>query len=216
MRESPRIRRLRTDLKALERLRDESSILDFLIPQPLPNGPPEAYLVRFRGIGLWRPSGSGEVLIREQHEVSIRLGASYPRMMPELAWKTPIFHPNISAGGVVCLGGYGLHWVPSLNLDELCVMLWDMVRYANFDVKSAYNREAALWARDQTAYRLPVDPRPLRDRIAGLAASAATALPPRTIAATPVPAADVLFIDGEAVVDAEIVESEDSDVLFIE
>ena len=64
----------------------------------------------------------------------VTLGASYPRLQPELAWQTPIFHPNISAGGVVCLGGYGTYWVPSLNLDELCEMLWDMVRYANFDV----------------------------------------------------------------------------------
>ena len=27
---------------------------------------------------------------------------------------------------MVCLGGYGTHWVPSVQLDELCMMLWDM------------------------------------------------------------------------------------------
>ena len=63
-------------------------------------------------------------MLRDQHEVTIRLGANYPRMMPELSWKSPIFHPNISGSGVVCLGGYGTYWVPSLNLDELCEMLW--------------------------------------------------------------------------------------------
>ena len=70
-------------------------------------------------------------------------------MMPELAWKSPIFHPNISASGVVCLGGYGTYWVPSLALDELCSMLWDMIRYENFDETSPYNREAAAWALDR-------------------------------------------------------------------
>jgi hypothetical protein len=88
-------------------------------------------------------------------------------MMPELAWKTPIFHPNISASGVVCLGGYGTYWVPSLTLDELCVMLWDMIRYENYDETSPYNRDAANWIKNQIHYRLPLDPRPLRDRKAG-------------------------------------------------
>jgi hypothetical protein len=87
-------------------------------------------------------------------------------MMPELAWRSPIFHPNISSSGVVCLGGYGTFWAPSLNLDDLCVMLWDMVRYANYDVNSPYNREAALWAKTQEEFQFPVDARPLRDRVA--------------------------------------------------
>ena len=64
----------------------------------------------------------------------------------------------------MCLGGYGTHWVPSLSLDELCEMLWDMIRYRNYDVDSPYNREAALWAKTQTQHFLPVDDRPIRDR----------------------------------------------------
>ena len=87
-------------------------------------------------------------------------------MMPELAWKSPIFHPNISASGVVCLGGYGTYWVPSLALDELCGMLWDMIRFENYDETSPYNREAAAWAKNQTFFRLPIDDRPLRNRLA--------------------------------------------------
>lgn len=218
MRESPRIRRLRTDLKALEKLRDESTILQFETTRAPYNSPPEGYVVRFRGKGLWRPDRTTDVLLRDQHEVSIHLGASYPRMMPDLAWKTPIFHPNISASGVVCLGGYGTHWVPSLNLDELCGMLWDMIRYENYDVESPYNREAALWAKTQGIYRLPVDERSLLDQVAGINNKAKEMLPPnvaapqRPVDDTP----DVIFIDGEAVVEAEVVEPEDPDILFIE
>jgi hypothetical protein len=215
MRESPRIRRLRTDLKALEQLRAESSILDFSVPRGLYGTPPESYIVRFRGRGLWRSDGMDEPLVREHHEVTIQLGAAYPRMMPELAWQTPIFHPNISGSGVVCLGGYGTHWVPSLNLDELCIMLWDMVRYANFDVESPYNREAASWAKEQNRGRFPVDERPLRDKVAGVAPVNATRKPPIMAKPQALPVAEVMFLD-DNVVDAEIVEPEDPDILFIE
>lgn len=218
MRESPRIRRLRSDFKALEKLREESSILDFEVANTTHDAPPESYAITFRGRGLWRADSSADVLIREQHVVHIHLGAAYPRMMPDLAWKTPIFHPNISGSGVVCLGGYGTHWVPSLNLDELCGMLWDMIRYKNFDVESPYNREAALWAKSQRAVRLPIDNRPLRDRIAGVAPTKREAARP-PITAVPVrkpEIPDVLFIDGEEVVEAEVVGSSNEDILFIE
>ena len=82
--------------------------------------------------------------------------------MPEIRWITPIYHPNISEIGMVCLGGYGTHWVPSVQLDELCIMLWDMARYHNYDIRSPYNRDAALWVANQTTILFPTDQRPLR------------------------------------------------------
>ena len=163
MRPSPRSRRLQSDHKALSQLAADSSIFSFQAY----GTPPDFYILKFRGRGFWKPDPRGEVMARDEHEVHVRLGASYPRMMPELAWKSPIFHPNISASGVVCLGGYGTYWVPSLSLDELCGMLWDMIRYENFDETSPYNREAAAWAKNQSFYRLPIDSRPLRDKLAG-------------------------------------------------
>ena len=65
----------------------------------------------------------------------------------------------------MCLGGYSTNWVPSLGLAELCEMLWDMVRYANYDPKSAYNYAAGRWSETQTQYDFPLDPRNLRDRM---------------------------------------------------
>jgi hypothetical protein len=146
----------------MERLRDESSVLDFQTR----GSPADYYILTFHGRGLWRPEPQAPVDVRDEHVVHVQLNSSYPRMMPDLSWRTPMFHPNISAGGHVCLGGYGTHWVPSVQLDELCHMLWDMIRYANFDIKSPYNREAAQWVRIQTDYIFPLDPRPLRDRVA--------------------------------------------------
>lgn len=202
----------------MEQLRAESTILDF----DAVGEPAERYMVRFRGRGLWRPEGSHSVAVRESHEVRIKLVASYPRMMPELTWLSPVFHPNISASGVVCLGGYGTHWVPSLSLDELCEMLWDMIRYRNYDVDSPYNREAALWARSQTQHFLPVDDRSIRDRMPH--ASGAPACSPAVRAASalddsrPSAAVEVLIIDdpGEEVIEAEIVPAEDEDIVFLD
>jgi ubiquitin-protein ligase len=162
MYESPRIRRLRSDLAALEALRAESSVFSFKAG----GNPPQQYTLGFRGQSLARERG--KVVIRDYHEVEVKLGASYPRTMPELRWLTPIYHPNISEIGMICLGAYGTHWVPSLALDELCVMLWDMARYQNYDIRSPYNREAALWAANQTTFRFAIDHRSLRDQRAAL------------------------------------------------
>jgi ubiquitin-protein ligase len=169
--ESPRIRRLKSDLAALEALRAESSVFQFRSA----GNPPQQYLLGFRGKSLSRDRG--KVVVRDFHEVEIKLGASYPRTMPELRWLTPIYHPNISEIGMVCLGAYGTHWVPSLALDELCVMLWDMARYQNYDIRSPYNREAALWAANQTAFRFPIDARALRDKRAALGRTEAEVFP---------------------------------------
>jgi ubiquitin-protein ligase len=154
---SPRTRRLRNDLAALDRLRSESSVFRF----GAQGDPPYQYSILFQGRGLWRDRG--KIRLSEAHRVEVKLGASYPRSMPEIRWVTPIYHPNISEIGMVCLGGYGTNWVPSVQLDELCVMLWDMARYHNYDIRSPYNRDAALWVASQTAFLFPVDPRPLRD-----------------------------------------------------
>src|SRR3954453_18207907 len=160
--ESPQMRRLRSDLNAMERLRAESSVLRFRTT----GQPAQRYLIEFHGQSLAREKG--KVVLRDRHEVEIRLGSGYPRTMPELRWLTPIYHPNISEIGLVCLGGYGTHWVPSPNLGGLWGMLWDMARFHNYDIRSPYNREAALWVANQTTYRFPLDPRPLRDLRAAL------------------------------------------------
>jgi ubiquitin-protein ligase len=162
MHQSPRARRLRNDLIALERLRSESSIFRFTAV----GDPPQHYQIWFQGKSLWRERSKVKIL--EAHRVEIKLGTSYPRTFPELRWLTPIFHPNISEIGMVCLGGYGTHWVPSVQLDDLCVMLWDMARYHNYDIRSPYNREAALWVAGQSTFQFPLDNRELRDLRAAL------------------------------------------------
>lgn len=226
-RRSPRERRLNSDLRALQQLARESNIIDF----EARGNPPEVYRVFFRGTGLWKPQDSADVLVRDNHEVTITLTSAYPRMIPELAWQTPIFHPNISASGVVCLGGYGTHWVPSLMLDELCHMLWDMIRYKNFDIESPYNREAAVWTKQQAHYAFPVDHRPLRNQIEKAAEpvpSETTSHPSDSNASSsalgqPAPTSqpDVQFLDPatpdpSATTENAAEENGDNDIMFIE
>ena len=163
MRPSPRIRRLKSDYRSVCQLRDESSIFSF----ECSGTPPQKYELLFTGTGFYQDPSTGKIKVRNQHRVTVDLIASYPRMMPGLAWQTPIFHPNISTNGVVCMGGYGSNWVPSLTLDEMITMLWDMIRYKNFDSDSPYNREAAAWAQRQTEFKLPIDTRSIRDRVSG-------------------------------------------------
>ena len=141
---------------------DESTIFSFQAS----GGPPQKYRLVFTGAGFQRDK-NGIITVSNHHEVLVELGAAYPRMVPNLAWQTPVFHPNISNNGVVCLGGYGTHWVPSLTLSEMCTMLWDMIRYKNFDIDSPYNREAALWAKMQSDFDFPIDVRSIRDKISG-------------------------------------------------
>lgn len=160
MRLSPRQRRLNADYEAIKQLDRESSIFTFEAIGTCP----ESYRFVFAGLGFWKLD-SGQIVVRDEHEVTVELGSAYPRLIPGLAWQTPIFHPNISTSGVVCLGGYGTHWVPSLKLDELCIMLWDMIRYKNFDTESPYNREAANWTKSQTQHAFPIDSRSLRNEV---------------------------------------------------
>lgn len=159
--DTPRVRRLKADHDAMKLLKENSTILDY---QAF-GDPAERYMVTLKGKGLLRKTESDPVEVAEVHRVEIRLGIDYPRSRPDLQWLTAIYHPNISAVGAVCLGGYSTNWVPSLGLAELCEMLWDMVRYANFDPKSAYNYAAGRWSETQTQYDFPLDPRNLRDRM---------------------------------------------------
>lgn len=200
MRKSPRERRLNSDFRSVQQLQEQSTIFSFQAT----GNPPQKYRLVFKGAGFQRDR-NGVITVSQHHEVLVELGAAYPRMIPNLAWQTPIFHPNISNNGVVCLGGYGTHWVPSLTLSEMCTMLWDMIRYKNFDSDSPYNREAAMWAKVQNDFQFPIDQRSIRDR---LGAQEAEALPE----ASPVVAVAQVARDSSDIEVAEVIEIvEDAD-----
>jgi len=229
--DTPRGRRLVADAEALKALREQSSILDFQAH----GDPPERYLVTFRGRGLARRSEVDPVETADVHRVEIRLGIDYPRSRPDLQWLTGIYHPNISGVGAVCLGGYSTNWAPSLGLAELVEMLWDMVRMANYDPKSAYNYAAGRWCETQTLFDLPVDKRSLRDRVGRTVGSnvikleinapakpapVPAAIPifsaPVPIPPPPAPVEDILIIDDVTPEPSRPPRPKDDDILIIE
>jgi hypothetical protein len=53
-------------------------------------------------------------------------------------------------------------WDRDLTLVALCERLWDMARYAYFNLEKAANFSARNWAEKPTGVCFPVDPRPLR------------------------------------------------------
>jgi ubiquitin-protein ligase len=199
--DTPRVRRLKADAEAMKALKEHSTILEYQAH----GDPPERYLVTLKGKGLLRKTEADPVEIAEVHRVEIRLGIDYPRSRPDLQWLTSIYHPNISAVGAVCLGGYSTNWVPSLGLAELCEMLWDMVRYENYDPKSAYNYAAGRWCETQAQFDFPLDERSLKDRmtktvgdnIIRFSAPPASTAPPALKEAPPIvkpPEEDILII----------------------
>lgn len=149
--ESPRDRRLRKDLREMEQLREDSTIMDF---EAL-GDPPDKYRILFQGPGLVEEGG--QLVPSAPHELEISLGAQYPRALPNIRWLTPIRHPNIMAGNQPCLGSYT--FTPRQKLTDLVELLWDLQRMAIF------GPEIRGWDPRLKGVELPLDPRVLRDRV---------------------------------------------------
>ena len=232
MRKTPRMRRLNSDRRRLEQLAEQSTIFEFEC-----FGDP-AEIVRvtiFWKRALARSASSG----REGTQCS-RSSCELVRLVSASDARAALADADLSSQrlGRRCrlFGGYGTYWVPSLMLDELCEMLWDMIRYQNFDVDSPYNRDAAAWTKTQKTLTLPLDRRPIRDKVADGIVDVRNDIQPRQptfadlpevskvevdirhvdlIAPTVIP--DILFLDEESdVITAEIVQDNESDILVIE
>ena len=186
-----RERRLAQELTRMERLRQQSTLIDFAAK----GDPPDDYLVTYKCIGMVNADQKGS-----EHVARIYLHAEYPRRPPEVSFLTPIFHPNIAAPlqmvpvqaqihqllasahdettrqrirqrvfgdedlfkARVCLDTLDLNWSPAITLDVVCLELGEMIQYKRHNPDSPLNHEAAEWAR-QHADLFPVDTRSLRD-----------------------------------------------------
>jgi len=148
------LERLRRDRTEMEQLRAESSIVSFET-QGEPDAP-TGYLVTFRGRGLER-GAAGEAAVREIHQVEISVAGEYPVSLPDIVWRTPILHPNISADGRPCLSFFAMG--PSVRLVDLVELLWDFARMAVFNASS----DVEAWNAIRLAYGFPLDERTIRD-----------------------------------------------------
>jgi ubiquitin-protein ligase len=106
--------------------------------------------LRYTGIKL----GDRGPAPTNEHRVEIFLPAGYPLQAPVVNWLTPIFHPNISMRGSVCLGILAERYLPGIGLAYIVRMLIDIVRYRNYDLQGVYNVDARTWAQSPEGQEL--------------------------------------------------------------
>jgi len=155
---NPRLERLRTDYQRLQELAARSPFIRILSVQ---GSPPMDYTLQFTCRGVERLDNNGNPVYREDHRMRIVLGPQYPLAKPAVQCLTPIFHPNISSSGSVCIGR---EWSSGGRyLDDLVIYLMQMVRYDGEGLTftpDAFNPAAYQWA-TQNRRLLPVDRRPM-------------------------------------------------------
>jgi len=106
--------------------------------------------LRYTGVKL----GDHGPELTSEHRVEIILPADYPLQAPVVNWLTPIFHPNISARGDVCLGILAERYLPGIGLAYIVRMLIDIARYRNYDLHGVYNLDACKWAQSPEGQKM--------------------------------------------------------------
>ncbi|MBI5228718.1 hypothetical protein HY991_01310 [Candidatus Micrarchaeota archaeon] len=97
------------------------------------------YRLRFVGEGV--ENSGNEIKKRFTHEVRILLRREFPYAGGvEVYWTTPIFHPNISKEGLVCIQLLKL-WSPSVSVKNIADGLKQLLENPN--PKDPLNKEAA-------------------------------------------------------------------------
>ena len=138
---APRLRRLAADYEAV---RAEFSGHPHVHVEPLgPHRPPEAYRVTLRVRGL-RLEGNQPRPV-DEHQLEIRLPASYPREKPQCTPLTPVFHPNIKE--YFCIQDY---WAAGQSLVDTIAKISDMIQFRIYNPASPLDALAARWASQNT------------------------------------------------------------------
>jgi ubiquitin-conjugating enzyme E2 D/E len=61
----------------------------------------------------------------------IEFPSDYPYKPPKLLFQTPIFHPNISPKGAICLDILKTEWSPALNISRVLLSLCSLLSDPN-------------------------------------------------------------------------------------
>lgn len=179
--DSPRMRRMKADHELMKELAARSDLISFKAISPIPNLPPERYIVTFKCKSIVDVDRQGNPKYGNTHQVEIYLHNQYPQRWPGMKWLTPIWHPNINhLNGSVCIDA--AWWTASRSLDRLVVMLGEMLQWKNFHDDPTkppfpWDPEAARWSREyrrKNPNAFPIDQRELmRPERVKLTASAA-------------------------------------------
>ena len=166
--DSPRMRRLKADYELMQELAARSDLISFKAISPLPNLPPERYIVTFKCKSIIDVDRQGNPKYGQHHQVEIYLHNQYPQRWPGMKWMTPIWHPNINhLNGSVCIDA--AWWTASRSLDRLVIMLGEMLQWKNYHDDPTkppfpWDPEAARWSREyrkKNPNAFPLDQREL-------------------------------------------------------
>lgn len=148
-----RLDRLFSDDRNMKKLKSEAALINYAAE----GNPPDAYVISFLCNGM-TVDLKHVPRTAQEHKLRIVLHAGYPATAPQLEQVTKVFHPNFAPppSKAVCIDA--TKWTPAESLPDLVVRLFNMISYRLYNLKSAYNPQAAQWVLDNKA-RLPLDGR---------------------------------------------------------
>ena len=148
--------RLEKEQRLMEQLAARSEVLGI----ETENQPADRYVITFTAKLVERANDStDEIHWTDNHKVELELPWSFPRTAPDVRWLTKFYHPNVSSSGFVSLTDIGLTWDNNMTLDVVTERLWDVARYAWYDLEGASNYSARRWIKGNLSTVLPVDQR---------------------------------------------------------
>ena len=84
-------------------------------------------------------------------KLNIKLTENYPLEAPKIFFKHPVFHPNISSSGHICLDILQNQWAPTLTLKKVMLSISSLLNDPN--PSSPLNGTAAnLWINNREVY----------------------------------------------------------------